>query len=111
MLRRCAGFRAAWVMLAGVTLLTGSCASPIPESTDPWRPSPTAVSAEAVRPTTSLDIPGRTWVPRPLDTKVGLGPVPGAAKHSRVIFDSLRGRMVVAGGAVTHPTIGNVSGN
>lgn len=111
MFQRCAGFGAACVMLAGVTLLTGSCASPIPESSDPSRPSPTALSAEAVRPTTSLDIPSRTWVPRPLDTKVGLGPVPGAAKHSRVIFDSLRGRMVVAGGDVTHPTIGNGNGN
>src|SRR3982074_1268238 len=109
MFRRCAGFGAAWVMLAGVTLLTGSCASPIPEPTDPLRPSPPAEWAEAVRPTTSLDIPSRTWVPRPLDTKVG--PVPGAAKHSRVIFDSLRGRMVVAGGDVTHPTIGNGNGN
>ncbi|HWN15454.1 MAG TPA: hypothetical protein VNU02_16435, partial [Candidatus Dormibacteraeota bacterium] len=28
-----------------------------------------------------------------------------------MIFDSLRGRMVVAGGDVTHPTIGNGNGN
>jgi hypothetical protein len=86
--------------LAGAALLAGSCASPMPGSAD---------SVAVPRPVTSLDLPARTWVPRPLDTKVG--PVPGGAKHSRVFFDSRRGRMVLAGGDVRHPTIGNGNGN
>jgi hypothetical protein len=45
-----------------------------------------------------LDLPLRTWVSRPAPG-VGQGPMPeGTGKHARLIFDSKRGRMVLAGG-------------
>lgn len=97
-------------LLTGTALLAGSCASPVPESGGAAN-SPVAAAelAEPVRPSTTLELPARTWVPRSLDTKGG--PVPGGAKHSRVVFDSLRGRMVLAGGDVRHATIGTGNGN
>jgi hypothetical protein len=62
---------------------------------------------------TTLDVPPRTWVPRPLPQPDGESPIPygRGAKHSRVLFDSKRGRMVLAGGDVLHPNIGNGNGN
>ena len=98
----------AYGLLAGAALLAGSCASPVPGAASSASPT-TAVEPQPIRPNTSLEIPSRTWIPRPLDTKVG--PVPGGAKHSRVAFDSQRGRMVLAGGDIRHPTIGNGNGN
>ena len=90
--------------LAAAALLAGSCASPMPGSADSAGQPPAAV-----RPATSLELPSRTWVPRPLDTKVG--PVPGGAKHSRGLFDTRRGRMVLAGGDVRQTPNRNGNGN
>lgn len=46
-----------------------------------------------------IDIPLRTWVSRPLPA-MGTGPypIPYEGKHSRLLFDSKRSRMVLAGG-------------
>jgi hypothetical protein len=46
-----------------------------------------------------LDLPLRTWVPRPLPA-VGGGAMPAgrSGKHARWIFDVKRRRMVIAGG-------------
>ncbi len=58
------------------------------------------VGSEAVAqaPRWNLDLPLRTWMPRPAPG-VGQGPMPdGDGKHSRMLFDSKRGRMVLAGG-------------
>jgi len=51
------------------------------------------------RPAEALDIPDRTWVSRPLGTGYG-GPglYPYASKHTRLLYDSKRGRMVLTGG-------------
>jgi hypothetical protein len=49
-----------------------------------------------------LDIPNRTWVSRPLpDGKRA----PGSSKHTRLIYDSRRGRMVLTGGDYSTPPI------
>lgn len=49
-------------------------------------------------PAGALDLPPRTWVPRPAPV-AGLGPMPdGTGKHSRLLFDSKRKVMVLAGG-------------
>ncbi|MGH7397282.1 MAG: hypothetical protein ACRELW_07080, partial [Candidatus Rokuibacteriota bacterium] len=57
------------------------------------------VSSEpAASRTWSLDLPLRTWVPRRAP-EIGAGPLPnGTGKHSRLLFDPKRGRMVLTGG-------------
>jgi hypothetical protein len=62
--------------------------------------------------TTTLSLPPGVWVHRPLPTS-GEGPITyvRGSKHSRVIYDSKRGRLVVGAGDVLHPRIGNGNGN
>lgn len=56
-----------------------------------------AVAAEG--PGAKLDIPLRTWVSRPLPAGTdGPGPTPNGSKHTRLLHDSRRGRMVLTGG-------------
>src|SRR5574337_893553 len=61
-------------------------------------PTPTPVP-----PPTPIVTPGgltllpRTWVPQPLPA-IGQGPMPTQGKHARLLYDSLRKRMVLAGG-------------
>ncbi|HEX7215770.1 MAG TPA: hypothetical protein VF578_16280 [Methylomirabilota bacterium] len=53
----------------------------------------------APAPGAKLDLPLRTWVSRPLPTGTsGPGPVPDGSKHTRLLYDSRRGRMVLTGG-------------
>jgi hypothetical protein len=56
-----------------------------------------AVAAEG--PGAKLDIPLRTWISRPLPTgTAGPSPTPYGSKHTRLLYDSRRGRMVLTGG-------------
>jgi hypothetical protein len=52
-----------------------------------------------VRPGATLNVPDRVWVSRPLGSGYG-GPglYPYASKHTRLIYDSKRSRMVLTGG-------------
>lgn len=111
------GPRAVGITVLGLVLgagLTASCgpsgSQEAGRSAAQIAASPTAPSPSS--PTTTLDIPARTWVPRPLDPTAP-GPITygRGTKHSRVLFDSKRGRMVIAGGDVVHPRIGNGNGN
>jgi hypothetical protein len=90
------------LLLAGGWLV--SCSSGAPEA-DPVAAAPPPL-------TTTLSIPPRVWVHRALPTNAE-GPITygRGSKHSRVIFDSKRGRMVIGGGDVLHPRIGNGNGN
>ena len=57
----------------------------------------TATAAEG--PGAKLDIPLRTWVSRPLPTgTAGPNSIPYGGKHTRLLYDSRRGRMVLTGG-------------
>ncbi|HEY7253689.1 MAG TPA: hypothetical protein VIG37_24580 [Methylomirabilota bacterium] len=50
-------------------------------------------------PGARLDLPLRTWVSRPLPTgTAGPSPIPNGSKHTRLLYDSRRGRMVLTGG-------------
>lgn len=62
--------------------------------------------AGATAPETRLVLPERTWVSRPLGTGYG-GPGlrPYGSKHTRLLFDSRRGRMVLTGGDYPNPHI------
>jgi hypothetical protein len=52
-----------------------------------------------------LDLPLRTWVSRPLPTGTsGPGPTPNGSKHTRLLYDSRRGRMVLTAGTTSMPT-------
>lgn len=100
--------RTAW--LAGLCLAVAggwlaSCSGVGAPETDPSIAPPPPL-------TTTLQIPPRVWVHRPLPTN-GEGPITygRGTKHSRIIFDSKRGRMVIAGGDVLHPRVGNGNGN
>jgi hypothetical protein len=64
---------------------------------------PPAASAAPARP---LALPERTWVSRPLGTGYG-GPSlrPYGSKHTRLLFDSKRSRMVLTGGDYPNPHI------
>jgi hypothetical protein len=86
------------------TCLTGCTSAATPEAD--------ATAAAPPPLMTTLALPPRTWVPRPLPTD-GTGPIPynRGIKHSRILFDSKRGRLVIAGGDVAHPRIGNGNGN
>ena len=56
-------------------------------------------AAAAERPGAKLDIPLRTWVSRPLPAGTdGPGPTPNGSKHTRLLYDSRRERMVLTGG-------------
>jgi len=92
--------------------------SPVPP---PSRPSPLPVrtAAEPSAPEQDkqrapaervpLDVPERTWVPRPQPV-VGEGPSASHGKHMRLFHDSKRGRMVLTGGDYEY-TRGDGNGN
>ncbi len=61
-------------------------------------PTPTpAPSATPIVTPGGLTLPPQTWVPQPLPA-IGQGPMPTQGKHARLLFDSRRKRMVLAGG-------------
>jgi hypothetical protein len=62
--------------------------------------------APATAPETRLVLPERTWVSRPLGSGYG-GPGlrPYGSKHTRLLFDSRRARMVLTGGDYPNPHI------
>jgi hypothetical protein len=102
--------RRLWLFLLQLPLVvaTGwlaSCSTAGAPETESAAPSPPPLA-------TSLDLPPRVWAHRPLPTN-GAGPITygRGSKHSRIIFDSKRGRMVVGGGDVLHPKIGTGNGN
>jgi len=72
---------------------------------------PAAAEEGKARPGETLDLPDRTWVSRPLGTGFG-GPglYPYASKHTRLLYDSKRGRMVLTGGDYTKPYIDSDNG-
>ncbi len=60
--------------------------------------APAAGPAPSPAPIERVALAARTWVPRPAPA-IGKGPMPGGTgKHSRLLFDSRRNRMVLAGG-------------
>jgi hypothetical protein len=65
-----------------------------------------AAPAPAAAPGSRLPLPERTWVSRPLGQGYG-GPSlrPYGSKHTRLLYDSKRGRMVLTGGDYPNPHI------
>jgi hypothetical protein len=58
-----------------------------------------AASEQPVAAGSKIDLPLRTWVSRPLPTGTsGPSPIPRGSKHTRLLYDSRRGRMVLTGG-------------
>jgi hypothetical protein len=99
-----------------ILCLAFGCGRPGSLDTDPTM-APLSASAAATAPSlrppvTTLELPARAWVPRRLEPGAQ-GPIryDVGTKHTRVVFDSKRGRMVLAGGDVAHPGIGNGNGN
>ena len=96
--------------LAGIIVLTAALVGWWPKSSlnlagagsDGTAPAP----APGNSPTSTLTIPERTWVSRPLGTGYG-GPGlrPYGGKHTRLLYDSKRGRMVLTGGDYANPHI------
>jgi hypothetical protein len=58
-----------------------------------------AVPERPAAASNKLDLPLRTWVSRPLPAGTsGPSPIPNGSKHTRMLYDSRRGRMVLTGG-------------
>ncbi|HSE06905.1 MAG TPA: hypothetical protein VLK35_22350 [Methylomirabilota bacterium] len=69
--------------------------------------APTIIPVQTAARKWALDLPLRTWVSRPAP-EPGQGPLPnGTGKHSRLLFDSKRGRMVLSGGDYTYREAGH----
>lgn len=78
----------------------GDCIRPMADAGDP-SPAP-----RTERPVTPLDLPDRTWVSRPLPSGFdGPGLRPYGSKHTRLLYDAKRGRMVLTGGDYPNPYI------
>jgi hypothetical protein len=70
-----------------------------PKATRPAGDAVVPVAASGAAPSGGLTLPERTWVSRPLASGFG-GPGlrPYGSKHTRLLYDSRRGRMVLTGG-------------
>jgi len=101
--------------LAGALLATLGAAAACGQVSGGGRePSTSGVmvsSAPAAAHSWPLDLPLRTWVPRRAPD-IGAGPMPnGTGKHSRLLFDSKRARMVLAGGDYAYVETGHNTEN
>jgi hypothetical protein len=71
----------------------------LPAATIAYAAEKDAAPETPAPPGAKLDLPLRTWVSRPLPTGTsGPSPVPNGSKHTRLLYDSRRGRMVLTGG-------------
>lgn len=88
----------AGALLATLGVATAACGQVTSNGGEPSVSPVMASSDPAPTRTWALDLPLRTWVSREAPA-VGAGPLAnGSGKHSRLLFDSKRNRMVLTGG-------------